>query len=174
MAAAKRSQFGALPPRYKFILNPYPTQRISRCPVCDGKTGQRKVPLLVHVDPLHPIILNYTCRYCPHCDLLIAHKHEIEHLLTNLFRHHEPSAIGNDYLILGTVDRATWREGVKRPIEIAELPSYLHDFVAHYQELRSTRPGWYPEDQEPPIMEPPPSQEWVKARRKRQRRPHTS
>src|SRR5512147_3264198 len=105
MTPPPKKQFGGLPPQYNFVLNPYPEVRVSRCPFCDRKTGQRKVPLFIHVDPLHPIALNYTCRYCSHCDLLIGHKHELEHLLTQMFAPYHPAVIGNDYLIMGTVDK---------------------------------------------------------------------
>ncbi len=162
MSTAEKRRFGDLPPKYNFILNPYPDQRLSRCPFCDGNTGQRKIPLLIHVDPMHLIALNYTCRYCSHCDLLIAHKHEIEHLLHEMFTRYDREAIGNDYLIIGTVEKSAWREGVKQPKSVDEMLPHTSDFKTYYQELRSTRPGWYAADQGPPIMEPPPSQEWVK------------
>ena len=164
MSEAKKRGFGELPPRYNFILNPYPDQRLSRCPFCDGKTGQRKRPLLIHVDPLHLIALNYTCRYCQDCDLLIAHKHEIEHLLYSVFSEYEPGAIGNEHLILGTVERKAWREGLKEPKAVAEMLPHARDFETYHPELRLTRPGWYDANQEPPVMEPPPSHEWVKAK----------
>jgi 5-methylcytosine-specific restriction endonuclease McrA len=98
---AKQRQLGGLPPKYSFMVNPYPEERVSRCPLCDRKTGQRKLPILIHVNPQHLIALNYTCRYCPDCNLLIAHKHEIEHYLTALFSQQAPDAIGNDYLAIG-------------------------------------------------------------------------
>ncbi len=164
MSSTKKPRFGKLPPRYGFMFNPYSDQRISRCPVCDGKTGQRKVPLLIHVDPLHLISLNYTCRYCQHCDLLIAHKHEVEHLLTTLFRQYDPDAIGNRYLVIGTVKKSAWREGMKQPKGIDEMLPHTSDFATYYDELRISRAGWYKADQEPPIAKPPPSQEWVKRR----------
>jgi hypothetical protein len=170
MSKAKKPRFGELPPRYNFILNPYPDERLSRCPFCDGKTGQRKRPLLIHVEPLHLIALNYTCRYCQDCDLLIAHKHEIEHLLYNVFSQNEPGAIGNDYLILGTVERKAWREGMKQPKAVAEMLAHASDFETYYQELRMTQPGWYGPEQEPPVMEPPPSQEWIRVKSRRRRR----
>jgi hypothetical protein len=163
MAKKKRPQFGALPPMYKFMLNPYPDLRLSRCGICEQRTGQRKRPLLIHIDPRHLIALNYTCRYCRHCDLLIAHKHEIEHLLTNLFHHYAPEVIGNRYLIIGTLEKKAWRDGQKDPKSVPEMRSHAHDFKEYYPELRVTQPGWYPEGQEPPIMEPPPSEEWVKS-----------
>jgi len=46
-----RKQFGYLPPKYNFLLNPYPEIRFSKCPDCQSKTGQRKLPILIHVDP---------------------------------------------------------------------------------------------------------------------------
>jgi hypothetical protein len=49
------------------------------------------------------------------CDLLLAHKHELEHLLTELFRQADPSVIGNNYLIIGTVEKSSWREGLAQP-----------------------------------------------------------
>jgi hypothetical protein len=44
------------------------------------------------------IALNYTCRYCPDCDVLFAKQSEVEALLTKLFGELDPSAIGNRYL----------------------------------------------------------------------------
>jgi hypothetical protein len=157
-----------LPRQYNFVLNPYPDERLSRCPYCRGKTGQRKVPLFIHVDPHYPIALNYTCRYCKKCDLLIAHKHEIERLLTQMFIHSNPAIIGNEYMIMGTVDKKAWREGLKQAKLAADvISSHLSVFKTFYQELRHTQVGWYPEGQEPPIQEPPPSEEWVKAKPRR-------
>lgn len=163
MARSKRLSVNNMPQKYNFVLNPYPDVRVSRCPFCDRKTDQRKLPLFIHVDPRHPIALNYTCRYCRHCDLLIAHKHEIEHLLTGIFTQADPAVIGNDYLIMGTVEKKAWREGLTRPKDPAEmLSAHTSLFKNYYEELRLTQPGWYKEGEEPPPMPPPPSTEWVK------------
>lgn len=170
MGTTKKSQFGGLLPRYSFMLNPYPDQRLSRCPLCEQKNRQRKMPLLIHIDPLHLIALNYTCRYCQDCDLLIAHKHEIEHLLTELFRQYDPGVIGNNYLIIGTVEKSIWREGLEQPKAIAKMLPQASDFATYYKELRLTRPGYYSSDQEPPVMEPPLSQEWIKTKTDSRRR----
>jgi hypothetical protein len=40
--------------------------------------------------------------------------------------------------------------------------SHVHIFKTYYKELRMTQPGWYPAGQEPPVMPPPPSTEWIK------------
>lgn len=170
MATTKKSQFGGLPPRYSFMFNPYPDQRLSRCPLCNKKTRQWKIPLLIHIDPLHLIALGYTCRYCQDCDLLIAHKHEIEHLLTELFRQYDPVVIGNNYLMIGTVEKSVWREGLEQSKAIVEMLPHASDFATYYQELRLTRPGYYKADQEPSLMEPPLSQEWMKTKTDSHRR----
>jgi len=158
-----REQFGYLPPMYNFSMNPYPELRFSKCPDCQNKTGQRKLPLLVHVDPMNLIALNYTNRYCSRCDMLIGHKHEIEHYLTDTFLEINPEVIGNSYLILGKVEKKAWRENLKQPKPFNEMLQHIHDFKS-YQDLHMTMTGWFPKGQEPPVMEPPPSTEWVKGK----------
>ena len=151
------TQLGKLPPLYRFILNPYDDVRFSTCPECSQRTLLRKVPLVIHVDPHHPMLLNKHCRYCPDCDLMIAHQDELEHWLTISFEKHAPGIIGNDYLILGTVDKATWRKQKKEPIPMEKLPEYLHDFK-EYLKLSYSPAGWYPKDHTPtPREEPPPT-----------------
>jgi hypothetical protein len=113
---------------------------------------------------MHLLALNYTCRYCHACDLLIADKHAIEHLLTGVFSQYAPEAVGNEYLIVGTVEKTAWREGLQQPKSVAEMLPHASDFAEYYTELRVTRPGWYPANQEPPMLEPPASQEWVKSK----------
>ncbi len=162
MTKAKSHRFGALSPQYRFMLNPYPDIRVSRCPLCGDKTGQRKVPLLIHVDPAQLIALNFTCRYCRKDDLLIAHKDETEHILAEQFLQRDPSVVGNPYIILGTMEKKAWRGGLHRPIPISELRAHTHDFKAYLGELRVSWPGWYPKGVEPAVREPPASDEWVK------------
>ena len=135
----ERPHFGELPPRYDFSLNPYPELRFTSCPQCHAKTGQRKLPLLIHVDPRSLIALNYTSRYCKHCDLLIGHKHEIEQHLAELFRTMDPDKIGNAYLIFATVERKAWRDNMKKPKDFTDMLEHISDFK-HYEELRSRQP----------------------------------
>ena len=51
-------RLGKQPPRYRFFLNPYTDMRFTRCPQCNGKTLQRKLPLVIHVDPMLMMSLN--------------------------------------------------------------------------------------------------------------------
>ena len=121
-------RLGKLKPRFKFFLNPYPGQRFTRCPKCRGKTKLRKLPLWIHVDPFNSIALNKTCRYCPYCDLLIAHQDEIEANLAAFFTQTQPEVVGNDYLVLGTLDRPDWQKGVEAPLSVQQMLDVLHDF----------------------------------------------
>jgi len=154
-------RFGRLEPCYRMALNPYPDLRISRCPSCQGKTGQRKLPLLIHVDPLNLIALNYTCRYCPGCELLVVHQHEIEGHLTQLFSQRDPAIIGNRYLIIGTVDRTAWRESMKHPMSPEQTRAQTHDFL-RATTIETSVGNWFPRGMEPPLRPPVPSDRWSK------------
>ena len=145
--AKATSQLGKLSPLYNFFLNPYSDAHFSRCPQCKGKTGQKKVPLVIHVDPHYPLILNYTCRYCAKCDLLIAHQNEIENNLAQMFTQRVPDAVGNDYLVIGTAERDYWKEGFENPHSPAELLDNLHGFK---QYLNFERIGGWPQDESIP------------------------
>ena len=118
---------------------------------------------------MHLIALNYTCRYCPNCDLLVAHQDQIEELLAALFAQYDPSAVGNDYLMIGTVERKAWRENMKRPQPFAEMMAQTHDFKSH-STIQMTMAGWFPEGQEPSLRQPPQPTVWVK-RKPRPERP---
>ena len=124
----KPKRLGKQSPRYRFFLNPYSDVRFTSCPKCRKRTRQRKLPLVIHVDPFNPVAINKTCRYCPTCDLLIAHKDESEQQLSLLFARHDFTLIGNDYLVIGTQDRADWRRGMTTPVTIQEMLNSLHDF----------------------------------------------
>jgi hypothetical protein len=142
----KNPRLGKLPPMYNFILNPHPETRVSRCPNCEQRMRQRKVPLFIHVDPMHPVAIGYTCRYCPNCDLLVAHQDEIERLLADLFAERDPSAIGNNYLVMGTVERKAWRASLVEPMSPVELLEQLHDFKEVWS-LEFRPAGWYRDEE---------------------------
>jgi hypothetical protein len=168
MAKDKKTRLGKLQPQYTFVLNPYAEYRFTRCPNCGEKTRQRKLPLFIHVDPGRPVALNYTCRYCPRCDLLIAHQDQIETLLARIFAQHDSSMIGNDYLVVGTLERSAWRKSMQQRKSISEMLEHLHDFK-EVQTVRVQPGGWYPADVDPselPVQEPPPlDTPWRKQRR---------
>ena len=85
-------------------------------------------------------MLNKTCRYCPNCDLLIAHQDEIEDILVRAFTKLNPEIVGNDYLVIGTVERATWKRTMQNQLPTQVTLDALHDF----KEVVSFKPtgGW--------------------------------
>ena len=91
-------------------------------------TERRKLTLVIHVDPANPVSVNKTCCYCSLCDLLIAHQDEVEAQLAVLFEQHKPELIGNDYLVLGTLDHEVWERGRQVPLTTKELLENLHVF----------------------------------------------
>lgn len=144
---SKKPRIGKTPTRYKlFFLNPYEDVRFSYCPKCEGKTKLRKVPLVVHLEPMQPVVLNKSCRYCPSCDLLIAHQDEVEHLLTLLVSDKQQSeSIADDYLVMGTMDRSDWQRTRKQPTTTQEMLDCLYVFkqVLHFEPKRYM---WLPDE----------------------------
>ncbi len=144
-------RFGNLPPRYRFILNRHKDLRCTTCPECDGKTLVRKVPLVVVVQPDQMAAINKHCRYCPNCDILIAHQDELETMLAITFEKRAPKIIGNEYLVVGTLEPATWRKREKQDVLVASITEHIHDFKEHL-ELEYIPPHWGPADKEHPEM----------------------
>lgn len=131
-------RLGKQTPRYRFFLNPYQDARFSKCPQCENKTGQRKLPLFIHIDPKQPLLSNKTCRYCHHCDLLIAHQDELEDVITRVFTALKPEIVGNKYLVVGTLDRADWKRIDQNKLPIQDTIEALHDF----KDVVTFKPMW--------------------------------
>jgi len=140
------TRIGKLTPRYSFMLNQYPEERLSKCPRCGKPTHQRKFPLFIHIEDWGPMVLGKTCKYCAKCELIIAHKHELEAELAYVFSRIAAEKIGNEYLVIGTVDKNMWEEGVKggKP-ELEETLKKIADFKNVYN-LTIEPGGWYPAD----------------------------
>ena len=88
----------------------------------------RKLPFLVHVDPRHLAILNMTAAYCPADGLLILHKDKLEGLLAATFATRSPEILGNDYLVIGTMERSASRRASIGELAMRDTFDYLHDF----------------------------------------------
>ena len=144
-----KRQLGKLPPRYRFALNQYAETRWSKCPRCSKLTYMRKFPLLIHIDGFGLLILGKTCRYCPKCEFIIAHQDDLEHYMTEIFSESYPGVVGNEYLVIGTVETKAWREGMSKRLKIEEILEHTSDIrnhlVLHYERI-----GWGPPDQEAP------------------------
>jgi hypothetical protein len=109
-------------------------------------TKARKNPFLVHVDPQVLLVLNMTGRYCPACQLIILHQDRLEDLLVRACERNDPYIIGNDYLVLGTVERRAWRQIQQQPYGYETLFDNSHDFAGYV--FFEPLPRWVPTDTE--------------------------
>lgn len=131
--------------RHRFFLNPYADCAFTKCPKCDTKTKIRKFPLVIHIQPQQLFILNKQCKYCEKCDLIITKKQEIESLMTAGFLQANPTIIGNDYLVMGTVDRKDWKEGNKNTLSPSEMLERIYVFQDVW-DFEVIPAGWYPSE----------------------------
>ena len=120
---------GALPPRYSFVLNSHVRERFTKCPSCEARTRIRKLPLVVHVE--HPgaprlVLLNKTCRLCLLCETLIVGRVELEGVIVAAGL--SASAKPPDYVVLGTIDRRTWRRGLDDDASLLDIREHMADF----------------------------------------------
>ena len=122
------ARLGYLTPRYSFFLNPYSDVRFSRCPKCQRFTNLRKFALLIHVDPMGLIPLRKTCRYCPVCELIIAHQNEIEPQLLSILSKHDPRRLGKPYFVIGTLSLKVWETGMTSSLTFEQIRQHTADF----------------------------------------------
>ena len=122
-------QIGKQPPRYHFFLNTYRDTRFTTCPRCNMDTHIEIFSLVVHVNPASAAIVDKFCRFCAPCDLLIVHKDELERRLAATLMESNPELVGNDYLIVGTVDSAQLNRAMRqKPASFEHVGECLHDF----------------------------------------------
>jgi hypothetical protein len=146
----KSARIGKLPPRYKFILNPYPETRLSRCAFCDKLTHPRKFAFFILIKDWGPLIMGKTGPYCSPCELIVIHQDELEMELAISFTKLKPEAIGNDYLVVGTVDKAYWKTGLAgSTTTLEEMIGRMADFKKVY-DFKYEPGGWGPIDQKKP------------------------
>jgi hypothetical protein len=60
--------------------------------------------------------------------LLIAHKDELDAVITRVFSVLAPDLVGNKYLVMGTLDRADWKRIDREKLPIQDSIEALHDF----------------------------------------------
>ncbi|MDZ8135749.1 MAG: hypothetical protein RM049_10660 [Nostoc sp. DedQUE04] len=132
--------------RHRFFLNPYSDCAFTKCPKCDTKTRLRKFPLVIHIEPKQLFLLNKQCKYCPSCDLIIAKKQEIEPLMAATFVQTNPQIVGNNYVVMGTVDKKDWKSGDKNLLSPSEMIGRIYVFkdVWNFEVIPA---GWYPNEE---------------------------
>lgn len=136
-----QERLGRLPPRYGFALNPHRGVRCTRCPRCEGRTRLRKFVLLIGVKDFGMLVLGKTCRFCPLCEFIIAHQDELEALLAASLAEDLPELNGGDYYVLGTVERKTWRKGLRDFATPEEVLDHTADFEKEFDLYYDRRPS---------------------------------
>jgi len=137
------NQIGKLTPRFNFILNPYGHTRLSSCPLCQRPTHMRKFALLIYIEKWGLLALGKTCRYCTPCELIMAHRDELEDELVRSLESRAPEVIGNPYTVFGTVDKQRWKESLGRCTDrLSDALEYAADFKKVFN--LKIQGGWQP------------------------------
>ena len=137
----QKDRIGTLPPRYAFVLNPHADTKFTKCPRCETRTNLRKLSLVIHVDGFGLVILGKTCRLCLRCETLIAHKAELDKLLSTVATGSKPA-----YVVLGTADRRTYRLGLTGAASLDDVKAHTSDFKSYWN-VTITPAGWYPKNE---------------------------
>ncbi len=130
--------------RYYFFLNPSDEMAFTRCPKCEQKTRVRKHCLFINIDPQFLLTLNKTCKYCPWCDLIILKQTDLEAQLRDICEEYAPDSVGDEYLVLGTMDRKDWKEGQSGEMMSQEAIKRFYPFKDVWK-FEIIPGGWYPE-----------------------------
>jgi len=86
------------------------------------------VPFVVHLDPIGLALLRKTCRLCIVCEMLIADEAEMTRLIDSL---RADAGRGQPYLVLGTLETKTWREGMSGHVTIQQVKEQMADFKTY-------------------------------------------
>lgn len=141
-SSSKTSQKKKYNEKYYFFPNPYEDCAFTQCPKCETKTKVRKFILLIHIEPDQLFLLNKKCKYCTHCELIIAKKKEIESLMAAGLLQVNPKVIGNDYLTIGTIDRKDWKAANEQSLTSAEIIDKAFLFKDQWN-FKVIPAGWY-------------------------------
>jgi hypothetical protein len=145
MKMKQNRHLGKLPPRYTFIKNPYSDYKASKCPICQKQTFKRKFALMIFIKDTYPLAQGLTCKYCSKCELIIADQEVLETELCISFEKIDPSKIGHDYFVAGTIDKKTWKKNIGKETDFENMLEYVSDFKS-IQELHCEPGGWYKDD----------------------------
>jgi hypothetical protein len=155
-----KTRIGKLAPRYSFMLNPHTEVRLSRCPKCRKATHLRKFALFIHIDEWGPMVLGKTCRYCSRCAMVMVHGAELETELAYGLSQIAPQVIAKHYLVLGTMEKKIWREGLDGEAKpLAGMLEHVADFKLQYELQYEPANGIRPLREQREPSEPTPSNE---------------
>lgn len=100
---------------------------------------------MIHIKPQQLFLLNKQCKYCANCDLIIAKKQEIESLMAFGFNSTNPQIVGNDYLVMGTIDRKDWQANNQDSVPPSEIIKGMFIFQDEWN-FEVIPAGWYPSE----------------------------
>jgi hypothetical protein len=131
--------------KHRFFLNPYTDCAFTKCPKCESITKVRKFPLVIHIEPQQIFLLNKQCKYCLNCDLIIAKKQEIEFLMAAGLGKENPQVVGNNYLVIGTLEKQDWKKGNQGSLPPGEIIERVSIFKDEWN-FEVIPAGWYPKE----------------------------
>jgi hypothetical protein len=70
--------------------------------------------------------LNKTCRLCVLCETLIVDRAELERVIIGAG--FAAAVKVQDYVVLGTIDRRTWRRGLIGDAQLLDIREHMADF----------------------------------------------
>ncbi|MET0212048.1 MAG: hypothetical protein ABW292_03545 [Vicinamibacterales bacterium] len=84
--------------------------------------------MVIHVEGFGLVLLNKTCRLCLRCDTLVAHKAELDKVLTRPVGADEP-----EYVVLGTISRQVYRRGMSGRASLDDVKDQMADFKSYWK-----------------------------------------
>ena len=100
-----------------------------------------------------PYIQGKTCKYCPRCQIIMCHQDELEFEMAVSFEKIDPAFLGNEYLVLGTVETRAWKAGMVKPVSLEETLAHAADFKK-YMDFQFDPGGWRPRSAGPGTWSP--------------------
>ncbi len=77
------------------------------------------------IQPLQPLQVQQVRQVRQTC---LIHQDDVEHFLASFLSEEKPEVVGNDYLVIGTLDRPAWKRGTQQQLSLQEMLDELHDF----------------------------------------------
>lgn len=129
--------------KYYFFLNNYTDIAFTRCPKCDTITKKRMFCLFIHIKPKHFISINKSCTFCINCDLVIVRKYELGNVMAAMCEENNMiDIIGNEYAVLGTLDKFLHKEGKKGYLDVRTSINLFLPFKNYW--TFEFQGGWQP------------------------------
>ena len=133
--------------KYYFYLNPFDEYKWTKCPNCEAKTKLRKYCLTISYNDEEKkarqlLSLNKSCKFCPDCQLIIAHKSEIDTFVARLVESLGLRFNADNCFVFGTMDRKHWKKGQQEAMSPASALEIISPFKNVWN-FKVRPAGWY-------------------------------